>query len=123
MPTVTPTEIPTVNPTSEPTDVPQDNPLPGEAQEGAIQIAAEGNVQIMDGVSRITLAQPGEGPSFTWRTELEASEFIVYVQTADGTLNLAGRTTEQRISVSKEHCSDGTSTLWVGALMADGAAV
>ncbi len=123
MPTVAPAEIPTVNPTSEPTDAPQDNPLPGEAQEGAIQIAAEGNVQIVDGVSRITLSQPGEGPSFTWQTELEASEFIVYVQTADGTLNLAGRTTEQRISVSKELCSDGTSTLWVGALMADGAAV
>ena len=80
-------------------------------------------MQIVDGVSRITLSQPGEGPSFTWQTELEASEFIVYVQNADGTLNLAGRTTEQRISVSKELCSDGTSTLWVGALMADGAAV
>lgn len=63
MPTVAPTEIPTVNPTSEPNDAPQDDPLPGEAQEDAIQIAAEGNVQIMDGVSRITLAQPGEGPT------------------------------------------------------------
>lgn len=63
MPTVAPTEIPTVNPTSEPDDAPQDDPLPGEAQEGAIQIAAEGNVQIVDGVSRITLAQPGEGPT------------------------------------------------------------
>ena len=123
MPTVAPAEIPAVNPTSEPSDAPQDNPLPGEAQEGAIRIAAEGNVQIVDGVNRITLSQPGEGPSFTWQTELEASEFIVYVQNADGTLNLAGRTTEQRISVSKELCSDGTSTLWVGALMADGAAV
>ncbi len=123
MPTVAPTEIPTVNPTSEPTDAPSGNPLPGEVQEGAIQIAAEGDVQIVDGVSRITLSQPGDGPSFTWQTELEASEFIVYVQTADGTLNLVGRMTEPRISVSKELCSDGTSTLWVGALMADGAAV
>lgn len=63
MPTVAPTEIPTVNPTSEPNDAPQDDPLPGEAQEDAIQIAAEGNVQIVDGVSRITLSQPGEGPT------------------------------------------------------------
>ena len=117
------TEAPNAEPSSEPTEAPSDNPLPGEAQEDAIQIAAEGNVQIADGVSRITLSQPGEGPSFTWRTELEASEFIIYVQTADGTLNLAGRTTEQSISVSKELCSDGTSTLWVGALMADGSAV
>ncbi len=63
MPTVAPTEISTVNPTSEPNDAPRDDPLPGEAQEGAIQIAAEGNVQIVDGVSRITLSQPGEEPT------------------------------------------------------------
>ena len=63
MPTVAPTEIPTVNPTSEPNDAPQDDPLPGEAQEDAIQIAAEGNVQIVDGVNRIALSQPGEGPT------------------------------------------------------------
>lgn len=62
-PTVAPTEIPTVNPTSEPNDAPQDDSLPGEAQEGAIQIAAEGNVQIVDSVNRIALAQPGEGPT------------------------------------------------------------
>ena len=63
MPTVAPTEIPTVNRTSEPTDAPSGNPLPGEAREGAILIAAEGNVQIADGVSRIALAQPGDGPT------------------------------------------------------------
>ena len=123
VPTIEPTTTPAAEPTEAPTSAPTDAPLPGEAQEGAIQIAAEGNVQIVDGVSRITLSQPGEGPSFTWQTELEASEFIVYVQTADGTLNLAGRTAEGRMSVSKELCSDGTSTLWVGALMADGSAI
>ena len=122
-PTEAPTSEPTMEPTSEPTDAPADNPLPGEAQEGAIQIAAEGSVQIVDGVSRIALSQPGEGPSFTWQTELEASEFIVYVQTADGTLNLAGRTAEGRMSISKELCADGTNVLWVGALLADGSAV
>lgn len=122
-PTEEPTAAPTTAPTAEPTDAPADNPLPGEVQEGAIQITAEGNVQIVDGVSRIALTQPGEVPSFTWLTELEANEFIVYVQTADGTLNLAGRTTEGRISISAELCANGTNTLWVGVLMADGSVV
>lgn len=116
-PSPDPTETPSLAPTETPEATPR--PTPDRADD-RVQISAEGDARMENGVWRVRLSAPDGKLAFTWTVDGEAGGCLIYVQDGQGNLNFLAETASARMELNGQDYLRGQYTLYVGAQLADG---
>lgn len=116
-PSLEPTETPSPAPTETPEATPR--PTPDSAGD-RVQIRAEGDARMENGVWRVRLSAPDGKLAFTWTVDGEACGYLIYVQDGQDGLNFLAETASSRMELNGQDYLRGQYTLYVGAQLADG---
>lgn len=113
-PSLEPTETPSLAPTETPEATPR--PTPDSAGD-RVQIRAEGDARMENGVWRVRLSTPDGKLAFTWTVDGEVGGYLIYVQDGQGGLNFLAETASARMELNgRIICAGNTRCMWAHSL-------
>ena len=116
-PSASPEASPSPSASAEPSASPA--PTPGPISEGGPVISVENGMEV-DGVWQVSYATLEDLIAFTWTPVEGATQYILWLASAEGALTALEPTAQTRLEIAASTCAEGVWTLYAGAVLADG---
>ena len=116
-PSASPEASPSPSASAEPSASPA--PTPGPISEGGPVISVENGMEV-DGVWQVSYATLEDLIAFTWTPVEGATQYILWLASAEGALTALEPTAQTRLEIAAFTCAEGEWTRYAGAVLADG---